>query len=571
MRYFAALLLILSTTLFSQEEVRKSPDSEVAEAALWLSKTPERNAASLRFISLYSSQEESVRKDLKTGEEVVYSPLREDNANLIWVVNQLNRRNTTTAFEKVSSTLYAVDLASPGWDAASWEFLAGKSSYFHPDWVTHQNWNYLVSRCGSSVPIIRGDEFAAKATVNNDYYNFLFGFDQVKTLADLKKLYGVNTDLLYESRAIRSAIVNKNLTVTRHNRRLEHWPGIIPFWVSYDTVANSGRKNALSQYGGQHITKDHKQDPNDPHDFDFDGQEIIIPLRNGGFAGWINDKQGNRLTEVPITIAPGEDAFLDRTVRAGRSCFGCHQAMVKEFRCNLHELVSAGFDIFNSNQDYAEVLKSAYDQYDMQRRVLIAQEEYRDNLKRYLGIDAQTARDEFVRSWKRYDEEFVDLKTAARECGLTEEKLVELVTANDEPAIKELLTPGGSLARDAWEGLFAEIMTLNKIRVSQEKIVEQKLAEQVKKEEAVMEQQAKPKIIEVPKADSEQVEVKLTFLKVLKTYKSDKQASISLGQGTKIETGWEYPVTVKKQDGVWPKWIDFTSEESTERYEVLEK
>jgi len=94
-------------------------------------------------------------------------------------------------------------------------------------------------------------------------------------------------------------------------------------------INSKGKKNALRQLdviGG------------DIHKLDIDGQEHVFELGNGLWGGFLNDAKGNRVDEVPVTIA-NDDNFRDHRVIAGRSCITCHDLGIKPFASDQAKLL----------------------------------------------------------------------------------------------------------------------------------------------------------------------------------------------------------------------------------------
>lgn len=574
---------------------RESPNDAALGAALWLQQfvaggglvNIDGNMVSdisrLRFLSMYNLPIEAERTDPKTGMKETYSPLEETALVLAWVINQTNRINPPATLIKITPTLYAVSLDAPGWDAQSWDTIASKDAYFHPNWISEEIWTYLISVTGSPKPIMRADQFIKLSTLAPDYYNLLFGYEKVKTLDAMFEVMGVQDKFLKSNLKIKAGVKSADLTVTLHNRRLERREGAFDVWTSIDTINNKGDRNALRQLGYVSGTK---------HELVKDGQEHIIELGNGHFAGFLNDKDGNRVDEVPISIAAGEDNYRDRVVKAGRSCITCHELMVKPFKSDQYTLLKKQtVDLSASNPKDAMVLTSVYDEDNIQESIRLDQEAYTRTLNRLYKTSGETMSEKFKSTWKRYEENQVDINTAAADMGVNVAEATVILIPSTDPNLLMLITPndaGGtmSIARDTWEEVYSQAMALkgkpniNDIVKEFNRLIPPNL---IKKLSATSQSGNKVQILEVVKPTiGGSVTVELTIKNkarpVVKSYKSDHNSLITMAAPDESKDGdlvvMKYTATIKVgPNGEFPSYIDLTVDGDTQpiRFEIKTK
>lgn len=544
-------LLTTLLVLFLPQEIPETPDSAVTKAVEWMKQEPEKDFTGFRFFSGFSIPKEGFITNPTNGETATYSPQDHAAEVLIWATNQVNLNNPAATFTTVAPGLFAINIASPGWDHSSWESLAAdNNTYFHPAWINTENWNYLVQRTGSSAPIMQTEEFVTSATLGNDYYNLLFGYEKVKTATELKQVLGVQQDVLYAQNKIRAAVVTTGLTVTAHPRRLERWPGLTPLWISYDTNDEGGQKDALAQYASLFLSSG-KVVANDPHNFDFDGQEYIFPLSNsGGWGTFLNGKDGKRVAEVPIEIAPGEDNFKDRRVRAGRSCFGCHVTMIKPFKSDLQLLFESGLKVRASDSVTGYILKTVYDNFSLERQAELDKQQYLELSQHYLGIDPTTISDKYRRLYIAHVETEVDLARAAREAGVTEEEMFEIVKQSDEPTLKllnlrDVKKNPKTISVKAWKFLYPEVMILQQVRNGSDKATGQTIF-----------------------TDTTEV----TCASPLALYDSDLKGAFKFDKAKTVDGVYKYPLVISPVDGVYPTWLELRHVDKTvTRYKVETK
>lgn len=538
--------------------LRETVDDAVWGAALWTQEMVQKGGGfvaplDFRFFSLQGLPIEDVRINAE-GEPETYSPVDETARMLVWVVNQCNLFNPPATMIRISDTLYAMPLSSPGWSPEAWEALATKNTYFQRDFTSVTNWDYLCAATGSAYPIMRADQFIELGSLAPDYYNLLFGVGKVTTLAEFETLMGVQEDLLAKTMRVKAGVKVNGLTVTQHNRRLERRGGVFWVWTSQDTLSDKADGNVLKRLGFIE---------GEEHKLKIAGQERIFELGWGGFGGILHNAEGQRIDEVPIQIASGEDHFKDRRVRAGRSCFGCHTSAVIPFQSDLQQLLGQQIIQLSTIEPGSAIkLSAAYDEYTVQRHIKSDQTNYEDAVTRLLGINGEDTSAQFRATWKRYHEDPVTLETAAREMGRTPDQATAILIPAINPNLLWLLSKDakghpGSISREAWEDAFPDAMGL--MGRPSEPLGHPKLENLQKKENPV--KQPEKLTVSKPQPGSA-VDVVLSLGGALDPasikYISDKMDLVTVKGPSKTATGWSYPVQLKTgEDGAFPSFIEF--------------
>lgn len=621
---FSVLVLVSGILHAAEEPVAaqlppaRTPDGAVREAVEWLRETyGDTPAPTVRFFSLYNEDVTGEMYDITAQKSVQYSPIDETVMTLIYTVNQLNRTQPPAQLIPVNERLFAIDVTTAGWTSAAWEKLGPQMTYFSPDWVRVEHWNYMAAVTQSNMPIMRADEFIAKSTVAPAYYDFLFGVDQVKTRAELLGVLGQNEQFVFDANLLRAGVMSSNPTVTRHNRRLEYRPGPFWLWTSLDTLSNVGDENVHERLGVL---------PGPTHELKIAGQEHIFPLSWGGFGSYLNDAAGNRVDEVPIQIASGEINFPDKRVRAGRSCMGCHAVALRSFESDQFKLLKKKIvKLRTVNPDEARKLQSVYNEIAVQDTLKDQQAAYERALGRLLNAEpaaegkpgpGQNAAKRFIHSWNHYAEERVSMVRAASDVGCSPDELLGALLPTIDPTLIRLLPqenivtqeelelqiltdpnagflvdPGKTLigagvapkeqpityptiARDEWEYAYRKMMLLRG-RPETTPHVTGLPATMTAPPTAPA-----PRVLRVTRpANGQSVTAEVQFSDIatpeVVQYNSDKKGLVQVGGGKASTTGTlktlTYPVTLTASPtGEFPTWVDFTIKGTGEvlRFEV---
>lgn len=500
-----AIIALIGSTIWASD-----PAQAVTQALEWSKANP---AANVRFLSLGNVPEEERPQKINT---------------LLFTINGLNLGNRSVELIHCSPDLVGVNLYSVGWDYQAWESLGQRNAYFRGPWLeSSDDFTALRAATGSAYPLVRADEFVAKASVAPAYYDFLFGSGKVKTRAELHAVLGI-TD---QFKGLKIAGVKAfGLSVTTHGRILEYRPGPFPLWTSNDADSDTGRSNVLRNLdltdGGQ-------------DDLQIAGQEHVFRLRNGLMGAYLNDAKGNRVDEVPITIARGEVNFPDRRVRAGRSCWTCHEQGVKSFTSDEHGLLKQSVLQLSTIDEKTKLLfENKFDPQSIQDAIEDGQSSFERSVFRLTSDDCQSVAQGFKSDWIGYEEAKVGLSAAVTECGIPEQELIPVLASMNDPNALALIPQGNvqfEIPRTVWEEIYPLVMYAK--RFPNQVVYSPKTA-QIKLESAA------------------------------ETYSSDRMDQVEVG---KPDANWNYTVTLKPDaDGVYPGWVEFKLKGGkTVRHEVL--
>jgi len=480
-------------------------EDPVAAALAW-----NGTSAGMRFLAIPPEKDEEFRK------------------SLLFAVNSTNLRNRFVDLAMVNDSLIAVHLDGPGWDYQSWEALGARNSYFRGPWIeSRPEWAALCAATASKYPIIRADEFVAKATVGGPggYYDLLYGYGKVKTRAELLTLLGV--DPRFDGLRV-GGVMAFNPTVTTHGRQLYYTPGPIPHWRSDDVRSDTGRGDVLRNFNIEEGPQD---------DLEIAGQEYIFPLRNGLIGAFLNDAAGNRVDEVPKDIARGEVNHPDGRVRAGRSCLSCHSRGIRHFTPDEHELLQKQvLQLSTTNKQLALKFENLFDPQAIEDLISDGQTAFTRSAFRLTGEEQMSG--QFAAAWNSYSEGRIGIDDAVRECGVKtrEELLPAMVRLNDPNGLALIPQDGVAekrISRTKWEEIYPLVMW----------------------ELQHPEGAAAPANI-LPVGSS-----KVKLPAAAKTYKSDRQDLVTVGK----PVDGEYPVEV--QSGA--TWVEFELTDGTkQRFEV---
>ncbi len=458
-----ATLLVIAQLITPEfrpgQALPESPDDHAYAAAQFLkrvydaeakAKNPLYYSRNLRFFSMYQLPKSGTRKKLGSRTETEsYSPLDDAVQVLIFSINQTNRRNPPATLIQVKPDLFAIYLDAPGWSVEAWDSVAAKDPYFRKEWISESTWAYLTAYTYTQYPIVRADSFISNSTIASDYYSLL---GLPKTVGEFYRQLGIQEELLTKSYRIKAGVKTDGLTVTLNNRILERRQGAFDVWSSNDVVNSKGKKNALRQLdviGG------------DIHKLDIDGQEHVFELGNGMWGGFLNDAKGNRVDEVPVTIA-NDDNYRDHRVIVGRSCITCHDQGIKPFASDQAKLLENQVVTLRTiNPHDAIALSGRYDERSIQRNIRTDQENFRATVEDLVGTSPERIAASYSNVWRGYSEQRVTFHQAALEAGLSDDGLLAVLSPAIDPNLLYLIqAPGRTLNRDVWEDVFDDVMLL---------------------------------------------------------------------------------------------------------------
>jgi Protein of unknown function (DUF1566) len=228
--------------------------------------------------------------------------------------------------------------------------------------------------------------------------------------------------------------------VSKNNRIIERHVSVNgAYWRSYD-FRNSEGDNNISL---------------NPLTFKAAGGEIIFNLPNGLQAYLLADSQGKRLDGAADSKIVNDDiGGISSEVTNGRSCMGCHfKGML-----NKADAVRTGVIHVPSFPNYEKVLAVYRGQTELDEFFKKDEARFRNAI---LATGGEITKAEPVNELSKKYHKKVSLELAAAELGL--ELSAFRLKIHDNPTLgnlgfEQLLQPGGLYPRDAWEGIFPDVV-----------------------------------------------------------------------------------------------------------------
>lgn len=392
-----------------------TPQSELAAAISDYNAMPASEAKYARYLTLYAADRPEVEKTL-----------------FFWV-NSLSNQRVLKLPIKLSDTLYRVDLRDYGWSLESWAAVAAEDPYYNGAYGNL---------------IVRGDWFIVQTsdgTRSPSYYRLLYGLGKEPKNADeFRKFWAADVNLARQQGAEVGAVVDTDDSIVAlHNRIIAQIRTVNGwYWQSFDTNADSGKKNALENL---HVG------------FQFDAQEHIISLRNGLHAYLLSDAKGARLEFADPAIAKDRTGHKRATVDNPISCVRCHgrsDGVIPPGNKLLDLLNNGG--LATSNDKTLQQKLEAFYLTDNGQDMRDAQRNYAAQIMYLTGWTGRVNTEKFERMVRWYDQK-VTLDQAAIELGVSKERLVKaaetlvLVGKDDRNGQLSSLVRLGSCSRTIWE------------------------------------------------------------------------------------------------------------------------
>lgn len=312
-------------------------------------------------------------------------------------------------------TVYRIDLTDYKWEPQAngtpsgdlWERLLGQYP-FGQLFLNDENNVYLAEETGSQLPWIHMDWFVNQASNTPLYYDML----RLPTkLSDLEKEIGVDRLAnIANGIALRAGFNGSDVAL--ENRVIERHDSLFgPYWISYDFASSEGLGNIFQNPLGP------VSEPPKPFQFQHNGGEVIFSLPNGLHGYMIVNAKGARLPVAPTSIVA--DPLRADGVRAGISCFSCHQEGIKD----ASDEVRAQYDPPSANVPL-DVVQAVRDLYRGADEFHAAQQSDRNlYLAAINAADAAAVTGEPITSLSSNFDASLDLRRAAAELWIPVEKL----------------------------------------------------------------------------------------------------------------------------------------------------
>ncbi len=445
------LLLLTAAGEMSQE---CSPATEVRIALDDLrERVPSIHYADTRYLTAYSLRHES---------------WPDAAAVVSFVLNSISRAPVIVRPEVVPGTggrLLRLSLKSYGLPPEIWEAIAAADPYFHLQTTvidprtrrtktvyTDGGWLDLTTAAalrqltGSGGAVLRADDFVARAASSNrgGFYYQLAGIPE--TEAEFYKLLGIDLKTIDRLQADAGANLLRS-GVTRKVRRVARRQGPLGgAWITYDVEQSTAERDPLRN----------------PFDFDFDASEHIAAKSNNLHLFALYNRQGQRQESVPDKIAKdSSDPHGDGIIVPLISCVRCHvEDGLRPFVNDQQRILSGQADLFTEKPRDAQRLAAFYAA-NLEKLRVRDGDDYAEAVLSATGRTSQQIAAALATLYANYLDLPVTPEQAARELGVTRQRMNRLLAATDDPVLLALVQ-GLSVQRDQWSAAFAQAALLTR-------------------------------------------------------------------------------------------------------------
>ncbi len=446
-------------------EKLKTPQSEVEDAILFLSKLPSEDAQFIRFFSTYAvpaAQREDevlvlsfiihsligISDDPDTGNAGAYYPLAvRDDDDVFKTYRQVPG----------SDTLWWIDLREYNWTAEAWETISDGDGYFAEPIVTADRSGALRLLAGNA--IVRSDWFlhhAMSTTAQLDlgkdinFYDTLLYAKATKapsTIEEFRQAWGLDLTKARKLGNEYGTLVTKSKAVATRNRMLFGYRTELGYlYETYDVNFQNGKRDYLEsiflnkRIGG-------------PPDVS-DAGEVFASNMVGLQVYALRDAAGD-LVEFgdPTVVRHMEDVLSDPRVRVAHSCLDCHASGPIPSENTLDEFIRANanlktYDKADALRINRTLLSDKFEDSIADNQVLFARA-----VKKTNGLTPTANGSKYLQRIIRYNRS-INLEIAAYECGTTPEELRTKIMESQYrfgARLKLLVTTGELIPRDVWE------------------------------------------------------------------------------------------------------------------------
>ena len=389
---------------------------------------PERSRPFLRYLSLAHLYNSGASKEELTA----------DRAALSKLINSLSwqREITAPAAVDTAGTLFRIDLRDYGWSAELWNQILA----FYPYGVMSPDSQGITRVTGVPIPYLRGDWFAANASVPPLYHHIL---GLPGTALEMERQLGIDAarDLQEEKNVARAGL--RSSGVSQNNRVLErHVSPHGAYWKSLDF------KTSLDD---QNIFKN-------PLRLNSSGGEIIFNLPNGLQAYMLIDALGRRLDDAPIAIVSDRNNPDDPVIHNGRSCMSCHYAGIQAFQDDTRPVIR---NISAATFDREKALALYPRQQELDQFIEKDRRRFQEALEQAGAHSTGRPQAEPVNALARRFLSDLTVAQAAAECGLETKEFRDRINQSSRLAalgLGQLALENGGIKRDAWEKNFGDVV-----------------------------------------------------------------------------------------------------------------
>lgn len=402
-----------------------------------------------------------------------------------FIANSLSKESKLEPPRQVSETVLAFLIDDYGWDPKVYDALANEDPFFHvrvqvvagatanfwypadgtnkagyypgkaaeagevstlAPWLDVTSAALLVATCQSPAPILRGDWWFSRVSIQADrkvgYYDFL----GVKDRAEFEKLVGFDAKKSEQKQKEVASIVSRS-GVSNLPRQIFRYQGVTGmYWVTRDALDNNRNQlNAQRNYFG---------------DFKHQAEEHYALLPNGLFAYFLSDDKGLRQDTAPDKIGPDRTApGNDARIHVGLSCIRCHVEGIRPINDWARKTFSRNTPNVSPDPEFTRRFQRAYLD-ELAELVSDDQAAFAKRLLKLNGLTAEANAKAIGNVWRNYVERDLLPVDSARELGLSED--VYLTRLRDyfkakppaDPVLAgHIANPPVAIRSDDWEQL----------------------------------------------------------------------------------------------------------------------
>ena len=455
LKKYVFLALSINISVYAQ-----SINTELDVANNFIKEVPEQDRVFIKFFSTYSIP---VDKKIKiVNEDISYRNMVAKYTLPFWI-HSLSYASNIKHPQKISDTLYAIDIRDYNWTNEAWEKVSNLDPYFRKPMVNSEKYDYLRLNAGNA--ILRADWFIVHTSdvtkqVDRDiknplYYELLYAKIGIpKNIDEFRKAWGVDINKIRNLGSVLTGVmVDKGHSgVSRNNRQMfRSRTELGYYWETEDVKSIEGKKDYLENLRPDIRPAEEK-----------DAGEAITNNFLGLQTYMLVDGQGKRVEFADPTLVIDHSDAQDRRVRTSKSCVVCHSGGINIPVNSLQQKLNQGIEIRFGDRENANKYESFYLNPDFFLFVSDDRELYKRAIKRCNGLEPEQNVLAFqtLHDWYNSD---IDINQAALEVGVTVEELKQKVSVTASGRLSDLVT-NGKIPREVWDNLknsiYAQCMTL---------------------------------------------------------------------------------------------------------------
>lgn len=443
-------------------ETLRTPQSEVEDAILFLSKLPQDEASFIRFFSTYAVVPSRRDDTILTLSFVIHSLTgisTDPDAGNAGGYYPLAKREDGKfkSYRRVpgSPTLWWIDLREHNWTPASWEVISRGDGYFAEPIVTADRSGILRLLAGNAV--VRADWFIKHSMSTTDqldvgqgkdfYSTLLYAMSKNPTTIDeWRKAWSLD---ITKSRSLGNefaTLVTKSNTIASHNRMLFGYRTELGYlYETYDVKNQRGKRDYLES-----LLLNAK--PGQPPEISDAGEAFASNIL--GLQVYALRNESGKLVDFgdPSVVRHANDIIGDVRVRVAHSCMDCHASGPIPSENTLQEFISSRANIKTRDKRDAIRLKRSLLSDKFRDSISANQDLFAKAVKKVNGLDTVENGSLYLQSIVRYSQP-VTLELAAYECGVSVEEFVAAIKKHVGfgARLKLLVQTGEPIPRDIWE------------------------------------------------------------------------------------------------------------------------